>query len=198
MDIKALTQPQYTALITQLTQSGPITNNTYLELGKNFARRWQLALYLVDAGLPVPDGLHDSRIRELLTEKGYQAGFVNQAGITAWAKGEGRGFRRAQEPQTGKPALTHLAAKSPVSETKKRKRQKFTPSTDLAVAVGQLLAQTRELKGMTQADLAMLAGDSNRHHVCKIEKGATNLTLRTMERMFAALGKRVSIKLENI
>jgi len=196
MESQALTQQQYTILLARLNQQGPITNATYQKLSQ--PERWRIALYLKQNGYPVPEGLLDIAMRQMLTEEGYQAGYTNRAGTSAWAKGEGRGYFRIQESQTEGPVQTTSQAKNPATVTKGRINRRLQPSSELARHIGHLLAKTRKQKGLTQTDLTRLMGKGAQKDVSHFENGTDNSTLQTVEEMFASLGKKLVLKVENI
>ena len=62
-------------------------------------------------------------------------------------------------------------------------------------SIVQKLTQARLEKGLTQAQLAALIG-TQRSNICRMESGAQNLTLDMLLKVAEALGKDVSIMLE--
>ena len=62
-------------------------------------------------------------------------------------------------------------------------------------SIVQKLTQARLEKGLTQAQLAALIG-TQRSNICRMESGAQNLTLDMLLKVAEALGKSVSIMLE--
>jgi transcriptional regulator with XRE-family HTH domain len=59
----------------------------------------------------------------------------------------------------------------------------------LRVVFGQRLRAARESRGVSQEELARLAG-FDRTYVSKIERGQRNITVGTIERLAEALGVR--------
>jgi transcriptional regulator with XRE-family HTH domain len=58
--------------------------------------------------------------------------------------------------------------------------------------VGEALAAARKESGMSQRDLARRAGTAQ-SLVARIERGQANPTIDTLERLFAAVGRRVHL-----
>jgi transcriptional regulator with XRE-family HTH domain len=65
----------------------------------------------------------------------------------------------------------------------------------LAVEVGRLLAAERGRAEVSQAELARQAR-LTQQWVSKVENGAGGVPLRTVERLFGALGRRLRIEVE--
>jgi transcriptional regulator with XRE-family HTH domain len=61
---------------------------------------------------------------------------------------------------------------------------------DIEIAVGKRIRATRQAKGITQDQLADLAG-LNRVHLYRLESGKQSMTLRTLKLIADTLGVRV-------
>ena len=64
-----------------------------------------------------------------------------------------------------------------------------------AVSLGRELARERARSGMTQGELAEKSG-VRQETISRLERGHANPALGTVERIAAALGKRVSVRIE--
>ena len=62
-------------------------------------------------------------------------------------------------------------------------------------SLGVLLAETRESLGITQTELSNMS-QIDQGDISRIERGIGNPTIAKIERLFNALGKRISIKIE--
>lgn len=62
-------------------------------------------------------------------------------------------------------------------------------------SLGVLLAETRESLGITQTELSKMS-HIDQGDISRIERGIGNPTIAKIERLFNALGKRISIKIE--
>ena len=62
-------------------------------------------------------------------------------------------------------------------------------------SLGVLLAETRESLGITQTELSKMS-HIDQGDISRIERGTGNPTIAKIERLFNALGKRISIKIE--
>lgn len=60
---------------------------------------------------------------------------------------------------------------------------------------GKLVREARLRNGLDQAQLARRAG-TTQTYISRIERGAVSPSIRTLTRLFAALGQRVSLSLE--
>jgi len=63
---------------------------------------------------------------------------------------------------------------------------------ELALAVGAAIRERMETEGVTQADLARRLGVSRSHVSQLLKEGSSNLTLKTLARLAAALDARVA------
>lgn len=72
--------------------------------------------------------------------------------------------------------------------------RKAYAEADSEVRLSVALADAREKAGLTQAQLAHILG-TRQSNISRIEKGAQNVTLRTLERMAEALHRRIEIRL---
>ena len=65
---------------------------------------------------------------------------------------------------------------------------------DAEVRLAVALAEAREQAGLTQAQLARIV-HTRQSNISRIEQGAQNVTLRTLERIAQALKRRLEISL---
>jgi len=61
--------------------------------------------------------------------------------------------------------------------------------------VGSLLREARLQRGLDQAQLARRAG-TTQTYISRIERGVVSPSAKTLTRLFAALGRRISLRIE--
>jgi transcriptional regulator with XRE-family HTH domain len=73
--------------------------------------------------------------------------------------------------------------------------QTHRPRTPFQSALGRVIAEMRNNKGLSQRDLAEKA-IVNRGHLCEIEVGIANPTIGTLEKISAALDSDITVILK--
>jgi DNA-binding XRE family transcriptional regulator len=119
----------------------------------------------------------------------FESIHVKDAGFTPEQREQMR--RAAQAFQDDKLAIDELVASGKYSEA-----MPWGVLLDSLFAVAEL-KKTREAMGLSLTDVSERSG-IDRATLCKIENGKGNPTIQTIGRYAAALGKRVTIVLEDL
>ncbi len=88
------------------------------------------------------------------------------------------------------------ARKRAKEEARRRKASRSAPRpfSESSESIGKMIASQRRAAGITQAKLSVAAG-TTQSAIAKIEKGRHNLTVKKLEMIAGALGKKLKIEM---